>query len=288
MAEAFFSRAGRVGPSDLAKRVPELAPLRSSTIAAFGLGCLGAPSVLEFARCGVKKLHLVEYDIVDPATICRWPFGLSAAGLHKGLVLGDAIKRDYPYTEVDAWNSCLGSVRNPDDPGESMQSVMGRFMKEASLIYDATAEIGVQHFLSDYAVDLGIPYVAVTATPGAWGGTVLAIQPGKTEGCWFCYRCALDDKSIPEPPMHPAGEIQPVGCADPTFTGAGFDLLQVALTGVRATISVLCGSAPNGYPSQNWDITTVSFRAPDGQVIPPTFEGYPLKRHPKCSSCKRK
>ena len=287
MTEAFFSRAGQSGPKDLAKRVPELAALRSATIAAFGLGCLGAPSVLEFARCGTKKLYLVDYDIVDPATVCRWPFGLSSAGLHKVAVLSEAIKRDYPFTQIDGWNFAVGAVRSPDEPGESMLSVMDKLLADASLIYDATAEIGVQHYLSDAAADLGIPYVGVSATPGAWGGTVVAIQPGKTDGCWYCYRCALDDMSIPEPPMNPTGEVQPIGCAEPTFTGPGFDLVQVALAGVRSAVSTLCGPS-GGYPNQDWDVTTIALRSADGKIIPPLFQGFPLKRHDKCSSCKRK
>ncbi len=40
----------------------------------------------------------------------------------------------------------------------------------------------------------------------------------------------------------------PRGCADPTFTGAGFDVATIALQGVRLVVGTLAGSIPGGYP----------------------------------------
>lgn len=285
MSKVFFSRAGSIGPTGVAQRTPELAPLRDATICVFGLGCLGAPSVMEFARCGLGKLRVIDHDFVDPATTCRWPFGLTTAGLPKAAVLAHAIGRDYPFTEIAGFSYFVGAVRDAEKPGESAQSVMRKMTEGSSLIYDATAEVGVQHYLSDYAAHLGIPYVGVDATAGGWGGRIVRVLPGRTAGCWYCYRCALWDKSIAEPPMHPDGEIQPVGCADPTFTGAGFDLLQIALTAVRTAVATLCAGTASAYPAADWDVTTIALRDPDGKLILPNFCGYRLERHPQCPRC---
>lgn len=285
MSKVFFARAGRAGPNDVAQRMPELAPLRLATISVFGLGCLGAPSVMEFARCSVKELRILDYDVVDPATICRWPLGLQSAGLPKAAALMEAIGRDYPFTEVTGFNYHLGAVRNPDGSGPSAESVMRPATENASLIYDATAEVGIQQYLSDYAAALGIPYIGVDATPGGWGGRIVRIRPGTDADCWMCYRLALWHKIIDEPPMHANGEIQPVGCADPTFTGAGFDMVQIALAGVRLAVSTLCAGTVSGYPAADWDVMTIALRSPDGGLIPPQFRAYHLERHPECSRC---
>lgn len=285
MSKVFFARAGRAGPTDVAQRIPELAPLQNATIAVFGLGTLGAPSVMEFARSSVKELHLVDYDFVDPATICRWPLGLQSVGLHKAAALMEAIARDYPFTDVTGFNYYLGAVRSLDGSGESAASIMQKVTENASLIYDATAEVGIQQYLSDYAASLGIPYIGVDATPGGWGGRIVRIRPGTDSGCWMCYRLALWHKIIEEPPMHPNGEIQPVGCADPTFTGAGFDMVQIALAAVRLAVSTLCAGSPNGYPAADWDVMTISLRSPDGGLIAPQFRAHNLERHPECSRC---
>jgi Dinucleotide-utilizing enzymes involved in molybdopterin and thiamine biosynthesis family 2 len=284
---AYLSRAGRAGRDDVSSRIVELAPLRQTTVAVFGLGTLGAPSALEFARCGVKKVCLIDHDFVDPATICRWPFGLHSVGLQKSLVLSHEIKRDYPFTEVASFNYFVGHVRDPERDERSSVSVMREVTDGASLIYDATAEVGVQHYLSDYAADLGIPYVAVSAMPGGWGGRVATFIPGRTAGCFYCYRRAIESERIPSPPRDPKGEFQPVGCADPTFTGSGFDMLQVALTGVRMAVSALCSNVPGGYPIADWDVTIIALRDQGGNLIPPRFSGHGIERHSECIRCNR-
>lgn len=285
MTKLYFSRAGRAGPDDIAQRMPELAPLRNATICVAGLGCLGAPSALEFARCGARELRVLDHDFVDPATICRWPVGIQASGLQKAEVLMRAISSDYPFTDTTGFNFFLGSIRDSEDSAPTAQSVMKQFTDGASLIYDATAESGIQHYLSDYAADAGIPYVGVDATAGGWGGRVVRIMPGVTDGCYFCYRSAQSEEKIPEPPMHPSGEVQPVGCADPTFTGASFDMVQVALMGVRVAVSTLCSAEPGGYPNVDWDVTIISLRSHSGEVILPKYEGFKLSRQTTCQRC---
>ena len=285
MSKVYFARVGHAGPSDVRARMPELAPLSNATICVFGLGCLGAPSALEFARCGVRELRILDHDFVDPATICRWPLGIQSVGLQKADALTRYISREYPFTEIIGASYYLGAVRDTDDPGVSGQEAMHQFTAGASLIYDATAEVGIQHYLSDFAADSGIPYIGVDATPGGWGGRIIRITPQSTAGCYYCYRCAQANKLIPDPPMHPEDEIQPVGCADPTFTGASFDLVQVSLMGVRMAVSTLCSPKLGGYPEAKWDVTIISLRGDEGDMILPHYQGFQIERNPECSRC---
>ena len=64
-ADLFFVRAGRAGREDLTSRIPELSQLHKKTVTVIGLGCLGAPSVLELARCGVGEIRIIDFDIVE-------------------------------------------------------------------------------------------------------------------------------------------------------------------------------------------------------------------------------
>ena len=281
----YFSRAGRAGRDAVQERTPELRPLADKAVAVFGLGCVGAPSAMELARAAVGELRVLDHDHVDPATTGRWPFGLSVAGLYKAQVIPAVISRDYPSTRVRGIVHRLGGVRAPEAGARSDGDVLREMTEGASLIYDATAELGVHHLLSDWALELGLPYVGVVGTQGGWGGKVFRVLPGKTEGCWMCYRLACEDGTIPEPPADPKGTVQPVGCADPTFTGAGFDMAQVALTGVRVAVSTLCGGTAGGYPEAAWDVLHIAFRADDGTLIPPRFAEHTVKRHPQCPRC---
>lgn len=281
----YFTRAGWGTTDGISVRAPELHPLRDRTIAQFGVGCLGGPSALEFARAGIGELRILDDDHVDPATIGRWPFGLSVAGALKVQVIAEFIEKNYPATRVTPIRHRLGATRGTKDEVPSDHQVIEQMTAGASILFDATAEVGVQHYLSDVAAGLGIPYVSVVGTYGGWGGEVVCITPGRTEGCWMCYRCAVEDGSIPVCPSDPKGKIQPRGCGDVTFTAAGFDMTQVALMAVRTVVSGLCCDVSGGYPSSPWDVLTLKLRDESGQLVVPKIGGHNLRRHALCPRC---
>jgi ThiF family/Prokaryotic E2 family B len=302
------ARAGRSGPEDLGRRVPELLSVRTSKVALVGLGCLGAPSALEFARAQVSELRIMDGDFVDPGTVVRWPFGLSVAGLPKALVIGDTVTRDYPYTRVVPELRQLGAVRDapqasghggsraaprskePDatDPlVESDYVVLERFTKGVSLLYDASAEFGVQYFLSEFARARKLPYLSVAGTPGGWGGRIVRIRPGATKGCWACMQASRLDESLPDPPADPRGLFQAEGCADVTFTAAGYDMVTIAMQGVRMAMSMLCEGV-QAHPSTDADVAIISLRDESGRMINPVVKTYALPRHPSCPVCAKR
>ena len=287
----YLVRSGLAGSGDFAARIPELAPLRSHTVAVFGLGCLGAPSAIEFARANVGELRLFDRDFIDPPTIVRWPIGLSAAGYAKAQVLHTFIGYNYPHTRVTGARVIIGGTRSLDAPAE--QDFLAEQLNELSLIYDASAEYGVQRFLAERAAELAIPYVGVQTTAGGWGGLIVRIVPGQTEGCWMCLQLARDpnetdeNSRIPSPPADPRGdEIQPAGCANPTFTGANFDTMEVALAGVRVAVSTLISdSSSNHYPGYDWDVAILKLRDETGALLMPTWQTFRLRKHPACPAC---
>lgn len=282
MAKVFYA-----SPQDLTSRIPELQPLREKTVAVFGLGCLGASSVLELARGGLRCIRLVDFDIVDPATVVRWPIGFAAAGHKKAMVLQGFVQQNYPYTECEPFDFKVGAVRKVDSDQLPDQEQVDKIVEGADLIYDSSSELGIQDFLTDYAWHREIPYVGLSGTLGGWGGKVFRVRPRSGTGCWFCYRIACDEGTIPEPSLAPdeQGTVQPIGCADPTFTGASFDMLQVALMGVRMAVSTLCEGNVDAYPPANWDVVHIQLRGKNGLLIPPRFDTYEIKPHPKCPRC---
>lgn len=274
-----FVPAMRSGPGDLFQRVPELRPLRSKNVAVLGLGCLGAPSLIEFAKAGVGKLQMVDHDSVDPATTVRWPLGLPIAGLTKQKALTDFISLHYPHTEVVGYKHKIGGLPNSESRDNE---VLEEIFDGCQVVYDATAELGIQYAISELARRSAVPYIAVSTTAGGWGGLVARITP-KT-GCWSCLQAWMTEGVIPTPPSDPRGAIQPAGCADPTFTGAGFDTALVAFEGVRMAVAELC-SESGGYPHLTYDVAILSLRDAKGNSSPPTWRSFGLKQHPDCPVC---
>lgn len=281
----YFARAGRAGTKDLLVRAPELSHLPRMKVAVFGAGCLGSACTAELARAGVGEVRILDQDIVDPGTIGRWLLGMSAVGLPKVDVLESFIQTNYPSTTVRTFRHCLGAVRHGDPEEVPDQVILDKMTDGVSLILDTTAEVGVQHLLGDVAAEMSIPYVSVSGTYGAWGGKVVCIRPGITEGCWMCVRWAFNEGKIPEPPSDPGGEVQPHGCGDPTFTGAGFDMRLIALTAVRTVVSTLNVSNDKCYPAMPWDVMTIALRDESGGLVPPSFETHLIAKHPECPIC---
>lgn len=281
----FLIRAGRAGRGDVTERTPELSSLRDKKVLVIGAGALGAPSCIEMARCGLGELRILDYDFVDPGTIVRWPLGVSAAGMFKGDAIGNFIASNYPYTKVLRYRHRIGMCREVDEE-ESEVTKLLELIDGADLIYDASAEIGINHLLSDIAAEHHIPYICVSTTYGAWGGRLIRVRPEGTKGCWMCHQWGVDSGLVPLPPNDPKGEVQPAGCADPTFTGAGFDVAGIALAGVRLAVSTLQSGSANGYPDVDWDIAVISVRNDVGRITVPHWEVLQLERHPECQNFK--
>lgn len=294
-SDSTLIRAGYAGRRDLAARSPELAMLGERRVAVFGLGALGMPSALALARAGVGELRVLDFDTVDPGTTSRWPFGLEAAGRLKTDVLKDFLAVEYPHTVVTPYAHRLGGLRFlPPDPSNlasarilppefSDSHVLESIFDGVDLVYDATAEEGFHPILDRLCRERGVPYIVVSGTNGAWGGTIVRTRPGT--GCWHCFLAAQLDGTIPVPVEAPSGHVQPVGCASPTFTGAGVDLEAVAQMGVRLSLGTVVGARPDGYPDSDWDVGVGDFRSGEGQLIPPAWQTFALAPRPGCAIC---
>lgn len=281
-SKSFLVRALRAGPSDLASRIPQLAPLTGKKVTLVGLGALGAPAAMAFARAGLGVLRVIDHDLVDPGTSPRWPHGLLAAGNRKVGALRAFVAPNWPYTKVEGAIWRLGDLAVGAEINDS--AILNRMLDDTTLIFDATANTAVNHALADIAWELGLPYVVVSATEGAWGGLVARLEPART-GCWQCFNAALET-TIPLPPRDrsPTGRVAPVACSDTTFTGAGFDLTPLADEAVRLAVSRLA-NGPDAYPEVGWDVETLALRKPEGQLCPPTWTAYQLPARAGCPVC---
>ena len=285
--KTLFTRVSRINDENITVRVPLLKSLRDKVISIFGTGAIGAPAAIEFARNGVKELRLIDYDIVDAATTVRWPFGISAAGRFKVDVLKSYIENNYPSVNVIVEKIRVGLAFQPKSPtvDKNQMTIINRMFDCTSLIFDASAEIGVMNYLSYEAGQKDVPYVCISATEGAVGGLVMRVDPRKEQGCWMCMKYSQEEGTIPVPVSDNSGKVQPIGCGDPTFTGASFDLNNVSMAGVRLAISTLCNDAEDSYPSLDWDIGVLSLIDESKNAIFPKWDVYKLNVHPNCPYC---
>lgn len=287
---AYLAKPAYISTDAKRDRAPRLLPLTDKTVAITGLGALGSFVAVELARAGIKRLQLLDFDIVDPPTTVRWPLGISAAGVLKTEALQNFLAENYPFTEVVTFSKKIGSTRIEGnehevfDP-EPNDQLLNSLLADTDLLLDATAEEGVNNFLSRRCIRKKLPHVVIYATPGAWGGVVMRWLPETTEGCWNCMKHWQNDNEDLVPPVDDQGLVQPPGCADITFTGSSFDLQNISLAAVRMVVSILCSKADSGYPLLQWDWAVLRLVDSDRNPIPPTWNEQKLKRHPNCNYC---
>lgn len=275
---SYLVRAERSGTNDLRERIPELNLLRNKKIAVVGCGCVGAPSVFEFAKCGVGEIRLWDGDAVSPGNTCRWPLGVPFVAWPKVEALAAFLKIHYPQTTFG-----VRAGFRLGEPDANETSAVQQFFEGVDLVFDATAERGVQLFLSSKAQELCIPYVMAESRAGGWGGLVARIRPTVSGGCYYCLLHGLTDGSIEAPPAKEEDFIQPQGCISPTFTAASFDTSTISMAAVRLAVSTLIGGQQGAYPSIDHDIGVVSLRDHSkGLAMFPDWKTYPLGRHPNC------
>ncbi len=279
--DVFRVRAQRGGITDIGTRVPQVQGLKKKVITLNGVGALGSPAALEFARNGAKHLLINDRDYFDIATSPRWVFGLPAAGGIKTFELKKHIDLHYPRTDVSAFSIHIGFA----DIGQGFKvyiDAMTQLFEHTNAIVDFSAEIGVQNFLHGFSVDLGVPFIFASATTGGEGGLVARFMPGSHHGCWYCLQCALhsdeDDpvQHIPPPAMSDDGTAFPAGCTHPTFTGVSFDLQEVTLQTVRMTTQALLDKNADSL------VARLGF---SGKSRIPVWEEFEVVPRPECRTC---
>ena len=284
----YYSKVNRINKDEMNIRIPSLRTLANKKIVVFGLGALGAPSVIEFAKNRLGEITVVDFDIVDAGTIVRWPLGISAVGLFKTDAMENYIKLNYPYTIIRQFRYKVGATEIASESSQVYSApLLDEVLLEASLIYDATAEAGVSHFLSEEAKRREIPFISLYGTPGVWGGAVMRHIPKTSQGCWMCYQYSLRDGIIPTPPTNRDGSVQAAGCGDISFTGTSFELDNIVSTGVRFAISTLCKSE-SGYPDIDTDVGILSLIDDYGHPIFPKWTSHILQQHIDCPYCQKK
>jgi molybdopterin/thiamine biosynthesis adenylyltransferase len=255
-------QAQRAGRKDLTARVPETEFLQEKRVSVVGLGCVGAAVAVELSKAGCGTLTLVDRDRADAGPMVRWPVGFQFVGRDKAEGLAAFISENWPYTKVIPLNMKVGTSIHDDE----------KIIRGADLIVDCSAEEGVQRYLANLCREHSRTLLLASTTPGARGGIIVRFRTGSGEFCFRCWELYQEDPSFPSPPQDPGGRIQPEGCADPTFTGAGFDAAEVSLMAARTAVGELGKGKVGVYPESWWNYAVLSLRTSEGKIIPPKWD----------------
>lgn len=278
------------GQSTLGERIRPVMGLGDRVISAIGLGTLGAPLVKLLAQAQAGTMRIADHDIVDPNTTVRWPGGIRHAELPKVDALKWEIEQDHPFVSVEPHRLRVGHAPPPAavlDADPDIDTI-DRWLNDADLMADATAEDNVTRAVCAAARERGIPQLLVYGVDG-YGGVVALLRPGET-GCVHCLDLALTEGGHIEPP--PAAEnreatrVQPIGCADPTFVAVAPDMLPLVNQAARVAFAHLTDDGNGGYGGLEADVFVLAMRQPDGRPLSvPEWRSHRLPPDIRCPLC---
>lgn len=281
-------RAGYAGRTDLTGRMPELAGLASRHVLLIGLGALGSVVAEQLARAGVGRLTLVDRDRVEPGNLVRHAADLRHIGWSKAKGVADVALSAGLYCEVESHPVSVGGLRWEAPPADTEEQgqheALADLVDHADVVLDCSAEKGVQQALAWLCNRWATPLVVASATNGGWGGRIALFLPRRQQGCWSCLELHLADGTIPAAPAAPEEEgVQPVGCAEPTFTGTGFDLAEISLHAVRTAVGLLQKDVDGGYPHLAEPVHVLALRHQKDRPLPPNWTAHALPVHRACT-----
>ena len=74
----------------------------AARVAVCGLGGLGSNIAIALARAGVGRLHLLDFDVVEPSNLNRQQYAAAQVGMAKADALRENIAAVNPYCETTA------------------------------------------------------------------------------------------------------------------------------------------------------------------------------------------
>jgi molybdopterin/thiamine biosynthesis adenylyltransferase len=273
-------------------RQPQLHSLEKKRVAIVGTGALGSPIADLLAKAGVGGQHLVDFDIVTVGNRVRHQLDLSDVGRWKIKAMERRVQGVNPWAAVSVGGERVGSALVGAHAEFTQQSddALAVQLGACDLIVNATASSVPGYHVAAIGADAETPVIHSWVSAGAWGARILVQRPGQS-GCLECVALTqADDKTKDEtervvPPVADDPDVQEVmerGCADPTFTGPGFDIVAAAAATARVAVQVLLDD-DGGYPPPDFDLLTLDFRNAYRAI--PAAAATRLPVHPRCQTC---
>lgn len=233
-------RCHRIARRDMELRNKGTLPEALSTASALILGCgaLGGDVALTLANAGIKRLVLVDRDVVAAGNVVRHVAGLPMVGLKKPDALRSIIHQHNPFVEVEVWPF------SATDPRERIDQLLSK----ADIAISTIADDGIEQVVNEAAVRNGKTVIYGRAYRSGSACRVMRVRPG-TDACLMCavnYRVAVEKGTESKWIVVPEDKHELLGreCGQAIIAGSAADLRFAASFTVRAALDELGGGVP--------------------------------------------
>jgi molybdopterin/thiamine biosynthesis adenylyltransferase len=224
-------------------RLPELVGLADIKVVMVGVGSLGSRVAVELAKAGVGRLSFFDDDIYDVNNAVRHEMPIWLAGAGKALGMVIECHNANPFVKIDFFSRRVGAGR--DGANEFLREI-----NDAHLVIETTGSRATTRVVQRYCGIAGVPLLNASLTRGSRGGDMMLVTQAD---CFDCFLLAQENGEIPKPDATEQELVVPIGCADPAFSGAGFDAASLGSDVARMAVRAV---AATSYPAldHNWAV----------------------------------
>ncbi|HLC61804.1 MAG TPA: ThiF family adenylyltransferase [Candidatus Nanoarchaeia archaeon] len=164
--QEIFSEIGKKGQSKL----------RKSAVAVVGLGALGSVAAELLTRAGIRKLILVDRDIVEVSNLQRQAlYGESDIGKPKAIAAKEKLNDINSEVKIKIFIDDLNhnNIRKIID------------IENANLILDCTDNLETRFLINDFSIKNKVPFIHSSVVGSK--GYILNLVPDKNNPCLRCF-----------------------------------------------------------------------------------------------------
>lgn len=188
----------RWSPTHMLNRTGGNTALMNKHILIVGAGSIGSEIAIRFAKAGVRKISLIDYDIMELENVHRHALGSNRVfqvteniGLHhqfKVHALADEIQQKYPFTSIKAY---------PQYFSDFLKQEMVDWL-EVDLVVVAMGMPNQEMQINRHMLNLPYspPVLYTWVEPLGIGGHVLITANQVKQGCYHCLYKPTDEEPI--------------------------------------------------------------------------------------------
>lgn len=170
---SLFAQCRTVVTRDAGTRVPqEYAGLARARVGIVGCGSVGSKVAAMLVRAGLRRLTLIDDDLMLAGNIARHELGATAVGVHKVAALKDRLVEIAGELDIVSRAVALGGQESAESTGSAMASLEG-----CDVIVDATADPRCFNFCASAARAGRRPMAWAEVFAGGVGGLVARVRP---------------------------------------------------------------------------------------------------------------
>ena len=232
--------------------------LKESSVGIIGLGSGGSQVAVEFAKAGVGKLVLVDYDRLELNNISRHACGLSDIGRLKTNALKDLLLNKNPQATIQTFELDINETTHNDYPA------MKDSLRLCDLIIAATDTVQSRYNINTLSLELRITTIYGKCSTRAAGGEVLRVRPGSS-ACLACVYGTMQVTPDEAVSFERLRKVTPAYVPDSDVeakiqVGLSSDITPISNMIVKLSLVELCRGKPSGISSLESELTSEFYR----------------------------